>query len=95
MTETERIVALEERLRRVECDITDIKSTLIKSAEKSERAAMDYIALTGQLKTLTENLKDHNEWHSLQNEKKYKWTDIILAGGMLALGIMQFMGAGK
>lgn len=90
--EIERIAKLEEKLSMLEKDVNDIKLMQVKASDKSEQSALDFVALTGKLSTLTDNLKTHNDWHEKQGEKKYKVTDIIIAVGMLALGIMQFYG---
>ena len=91
MTESERITRLEERMNTLDSAIEEIKNAQSINVKDIQTAALDFVKLNGTLSTLSENLKKHEDYHKEQGEKKYKVTDVVIAVGMLLLGIMQFV----
>lgn len=91
MTESDRIARLEERMNNLDSVIEEIKSAQTVTMKDIQTSAIDLVKLTGTLSELSKNLERHEDFHKEKGEKKYKVTDVILAVGMLLLGIMQFV----
>lgn len=88
MTDPERIAQLEGWVERLDQDVRDIKEEQAAAMSRQQESALEARDLRGELATAIGLLKTHQEWHDKNDERKYKWTDIILAVGMLALGIL-------
>ena len=92
MTISERVSCLEERMKAIDLEVSEIKREQKEANDLARNGEKDRAILTEKLSTLTDNLQKHNEMHEKQNEKKYKITDVVLAIGMLLIAIMQFVG---
>lgn len=93
--ESEKICALEARLYRAEKDINEIRDMFQKSSEATKKNEINYVELTGQLSKLTDNLKDHNNWHAENKQNRVSWTNIIISVGMLLIAIFQIYQASQ
>lgn len=87
MTDQERIAKLEGQIERLDQDVRDIKEEQAAAMGRQQASALDARDLRGELATAIGLLQTHQDWHDKHDERKYKATDIILAVGMLALGI--------
>lgn len=85
--ERERLVTLEGHMERVLADIDDLKSQQMAALEKQQEATLYSRDLKAELARAIDLLESHQVWHDKHDEKKYKITDIVMALGMLALGI--------
>ena len=87
--ESEKIAALEERMNALDRTVQEIKEQQKEQAEKTESTKSDIIALSGDLKELTNNLRTHNEYHEKQDAKKINWFNIAIALFMAVLTLVQ------
>jgi regulator of replication initiation timing len=87
MTDPERIAQLEGWVERLDQDVRDIKEEQAAAMSRQQESALEARDLRGELATAIGLLQTHQAWHDKHDERKYKATDIVLALGMLALGI--------
>jgi len=94
MTEGERLAILESRMDQVDRDIQDLKEKQDAAICKQQSTELEAKDLKSELSRLIGLLETHQQYHDKRDEHKYKITDIILAVGMLIIGIMQFVPMG-
>jgi len=84
MTDPERIARIEEKVAALDRAIEEIKAEQSTARDCREEQNITMSEIKGQLDALIAKL-------DLSRQAKYKATDIIMALGMIALTLMQYL----
>jgi chromosome segregation ATPase len=84
MTDPERIARIEEKVASLDAAIKEIKEEQYEARNCREESNITMSEIKGQLDALIAKL-------DTSKQAKYKVTDIILALGMIALTLMQYL----
>jgi uncharacterized coiled-coil protein SlyX len=84
MTDPERIARIEERVASLDAAIKEIKDEQYEARNCREESNITMSEIKGQLDALIDRLDK-------SKTAKYKATDVILALGMIALTLMQYL----
>jgi hypothetical protein len=84
MTDPERIARIEERVASLDAAIKEIKDEQYEARNCREESNITMSEIKGQLDALIAKL-------DTSKQAKYKATDVILALGMIALTLMQYL----
>jgi len=84
MTDPERIAKIEEKVAALDKAIEDIKREQATARDLREEANITMSELNGKIDSIIEKLSE-------SKTTKYKITDIVLALGMIALTLMQYL----